>query len=409
MKELILKILREHNNISEGEKKNKTKKDACYYKVKSRYKVWPSAYASGALVKCRKVGAKNWGNSTKEQENIERQNVILEKRKLTSKPSSESNLRDWFGRKGAKGSTGGWVDCNSPDGKGGYKSCGRQEGEKRSKYPACRPTPSACKKYKSTKGKSWGKKAAKESLEYHLINKIPITENVFRYGSKSFFDLINEARLLHQENKYIFSEPEVELLSSDLGKFGTYNGETVPLDMVLIEDNPRFIEFIPYYELIQQVREDWGTDSDLYHLILEAIFDGDLRRLERILKNYDVYDEYIGYLSLNESELIFEEDKFKGKKSGSPQRDSSGGKAYKVYVAGCSTKTKTNPRGIKLIRFGSGGLKAKLNDSDAKKRYNQRHGCSKGRHNDKCMAGYYSCRLPRYAKALGLSGGGTWW
>lgn len=41
------------------------KKDACYSKVKARYKVWPSAYASGALVKCRKKGAKNWGKSKK--------------------------------------------------------------------------------------------------------------------------------------------------------------------------------------------------------------------------------------------------------------------------------------------------------------------------------------------------------
>ena len=41
------------------------KQDACYHKVKSRYKVWPSAYASGALVRCRKVGAKNWGKSRK--------------------------------------------------------------------------------------------------------------------------------------------------------------------------------------------------------------------------------------------------------------------------------------------------------------------------------------------------------
>jgi hypothetical protein len=40
-------------------------KDACYTKVKSRYKVWPSAYASGALAKCRKVGAKNWGTGGK--------------------------------------------------------------------------------------------------------------------------------------------------------------------------------------------------------------------------------------------------------------------------------------------------------------------------------------------------------
>ena len=43
-------------------------KDACYKKVKARYSVWPSAYASGALVKCRKVGAANWGNKTKKEE-----------------------------------------------------------------------------------------------------------------------------------------------------------------------------------------------------------------------------------------------------------------------------------------------------------------------------------------------------
>ena len=52
--------------VEEGKKKKKkTKKDACYHKVRARYDVWPSAYASGALVKCRKVGAKNWGNSSK--------------------------------------------------------------------------------------------------------------------------------------------------------------------------------------------------------------------------------------------------------------------------------------------------------------------------------------------------------
>ena len=41
------------------------KKDACYYKVKARYDVWPSAYGSLSLAKCRKVGAKNWGNKSK--------------------------------------------------------------------------------------------------------------------------------------------------------------------------------------------------------------------------------------------------------------------------------------------------------------------------------------------------------
>tara|TARA_Y100000401_G_C8244471_1_gene184784 strand:- start:3 stop:173 length:171 start_codon:yes stop_codon:yes gene_type:complete len=48
-------------------KKKKAKRDACYNKVKSRYTKWPSAYASGALVKCRKVGAKNWGNKSRKK------------------------------------------------------------------------------------------------------------------------------------------------------------------------------------------------------------------------------------------------------------------------------------------------------------------------------------------------------
>ena len=61
------KMKKEEVEIIEGkDKKGKGSgtKDACYHKVKSRYSVWPSAYASGALVKCRKVGAANWGNKS---------------------------------------------------------------------------------------------------------------------------------------------------------------------------------------------------------------------------------------------------------------------------------------------------------------------------------------------------------
>tara|TARA_Y100001938_G_C8005192_1_gene386923 strand:+ start:713 stop:958 length:246 start_codon:yes stop_codon:yes gene_type:complete len=50
---------------SESPMKQKGKKDACYHKVKSRVKVWPSAYASGQLVQCRKAGAANWGTKSK--------------------------------------------------------------------------------------------------------------------------------------------------------------------------------------------------------------------------------------------------------------------------------------------------------------------------------------------------------
>ena len=62
--------LNDEVQYEEKDKKGKGSgtKDACYHKVKSRYSVWPSAYASGALVKCRKAGAKNWGNSSKKEE-----------------------------------------------------------------------------------------------------------------------------------------------------------------------------------------------------------------------------------------------------------------------------------------------------------------------------------------------------
>jgi len=67
-------------------------KDACYHKVKSRYSVWPSAYASGALVKCRKVGAANWGNSSKKEE------VEVSGENLIERPMVSNKVRDEFKR-----------------------------------------------------------------------------------------------------------------------------------------------------------------------------------------------------------------------------------------------------------------------------------------------------------------------
>ncbi len=68
------------------EKKKEGKKDACYHKVKSRYSVWPSAYASGALVKCRKVGADNWGTKSEEVEE-QRYCPLCDKRETRSECS----------------------------------------------------------------------------------------------------------------------------------------------------------------------------------------------------------------------------------------------------------------------------------------------------------------------------------
>jgi hypothetical protein len=93
---------------------------------------------------------------------IEETLPVLEYSKITEELIIEKvkeTLRTWFSRKGAPGKKGGWVDCNSPirkDGKiKGYKACGREKGETRSKYPSCRPTPAKCKD--KGKGKTWGK------------------------------------------------------------------------------------------------------------------------------------------------------------------------------------------------------------------------------------------------------------
>ena len=87
---------------------------------------------------------------------------------------------------------------------------------------------------------------------------------------------------------------------------------------------------------------------------------------------------------------------------GKPKRSSSGGKAYVVYVRDPKTKK------IKTVRFGSGGLKAKINNPKARQAFAKRHRCSEK--TDKTKASYWSCRLPRYAKLLGLKSnfGGFW-
>lgn len=135
LQELIEKIKKDFNI-----KEEKEKRDRCL-RIADRKFDKPSAYKSGAVVRCRKGDI--WKGLKEE--------VIQEKVKET--------LRTWFSRKGAPGKKGGWVDCNSPirkDGEiTGYKSCGREKGEERSKYPSCRPTAAQCKT--PGKGTKWGK------------------------------------------------------------------------------------------------------------------------------------------------------------------------------------------------------------------------------------------------------------
>ena len=120
----------------------KKKRDRCL-RIADRKFDKPSAYKSGAVVRCRKGDI--W-KGVKEE--------------VVNQLTEDESLRKWFKRSGPSGKEGGWVDCNTgrkdpKTGKMKYKACGRKKGEKRAKYPSCRPTPSKCKD--KGKGKKWGK------------------------------------------------------------------------------------------------------------------------------------------------------------------------------------------------------------------------------------------------------------
>lgn len=196
------------------------------------------------------------------------------------------DLAVWFGKKkkkkGSSQPKGPWVNiCKKKKG-GGHPPCGRSDADKGA-YPVCRGAgvagkmsqkekDSACrrKREKEKKDPQTGKgqkptrikvknykkknesidklienvlrnyvvkkQVISEELQYHFDNKISLTENVFRYGSPKYFDVINEARKLYNQGYSNWSEEEIELLESDRGKFFIYNGERLPLDFPLVSE-----------------------------------------------------------------------------------------------------------------------------------------------------------------------------
>ena len=140
----------------------------------------------------------------------------------------------------------------------------------------------------------------------------------------------------------------------------------------------------------------------VYRDILQSAKDGDQGGMEILLQALETGKNTVMSalgVAINEAKKA---KKKNTKKLNKPTRDSSGGKAYKVYVKDPKTGN------IKTVRFGSGGLRAKINDKKARNAFAARHKCSTKK--DKTKAGYWSCRLPRYAKLLGLKSnfGGFW-
>jgi len=168
-----------------------------------------------------------------------------------------------------------------------------------------------------------------EGLKYHLDNARPLTEHVYRAGSDSYFNLWAEARALYSRNIIEVQGDDLEILTeTDLGHFGLYENQKVPLDFI--------------FEEVEEIDE-----------------------ANKKKKNPPI---------------------------GKPKR--GGSKKFYVYV-------RKPGGGIKKVSFGdTSGLSAKINNPEARRAFAKRHDCANKK--DRTKASYWSCRLPRYAKLLGL-------
>lgn len=182
-----------------------------------------------------------------------------------------------------------------------------------------------------------GEQLLSEGLMYHLENNVPIVENVYRVYSNEFFNIYNESRRLHTEGVLELTGVDLDLIETDLGETGIFEGEEVYLD-------------IPFLENIEEY-------------LVEAKHRG------------------------------------KNVKLNKPFRTPSGPKKFAVYV-------KTPKGTIKKVTFGDPNMRIRNNDKAAAKSFRARHKCSEKK--DRTKAGYWSCNITRYRKALGIKSSNPW-
>lgn len=229
-------------------------------------------------------------------------------------------------------------------------------------------------------------------LRYHIDNNLPLSENVYRYSSKAFIDLFEEARKFYREGKYAVHSTDLDLITeTDIGRYGIYEGKKVPLDLPMINEdlqNDIAMDFfgLPYDELLQSqmVVVDKEID-DLYNDMPDPDTDKEA-------EDYFNDPEQIDLFDLNEAE-------YQGKKVELNKPKRGGSKKFYVYVKDPKTKN------VKKVSFGakSGGqnLAVKFKEPGARASFAARHNCKDK--TDKTTAGYWSCRIPRYWKSLGGS------
>ena len=298
-----------------------------------------------------------------------------------------------------------------------------------------------------------------EELQYHIDNSLSLTENVFRYGSPKYFDVINEARKLYSEGYHQWSEEEVELLESDRGRFFNYKGERLPFDFPMVNEQAFSWDGTYANEIDEQGADtSWSKDEDKITLqdILELtkdikIINFPTKKLANIVLNWNDNPEEIERISQVEissqypilimvdengkiqwildgnhraqkalksnsetipaklikpsnlnpkSKKIFglSEAEYKGKDVSLNKPKSGGPKKWYVYVK--------NPKTGKVIKvsYGSPVMTAKWNDPGARKSFAARHRCHMKK--DKTKAGYWACRAH---KDFGKNVSGRFW
>jgi hypothetical protein len=127
--------------------------------------------------------------------------------------------------------------------------------------------------YKNARDGEKKGKVFSEGLQYHLENKIAIDDNVYRPGTREFFNLINEVRSLWNDGKYAATAEEYELLQSDLGKWSLYEGKRVPLDFPMWDLNEAFADHYDdhFGSWIELSHDDISKHEEIYQEIYDII------------------------------------------------------------------------------------------------------------------------------------------
>jgi hypothetical protein len=402
---------KKNNMFQEGSNDILDESDRCTRIAKSKYDVWPSAYASGAVVKCRQ--GKIWKGIKEEDlknlgdyKNMTDEQLDEAAKKTDFSKEKESGLHGWFSRRGGKGKSQGWVDCNTcRDGK--CKSCGRKEGEKRSKYPSCRPTPGACKS--KGRGDSWGKKAANES-EYKVYENMEESNNyMFWQNLKSIND--NAAEILGMDMRQvdnllsdghswavehvITSKDDVE----EVYHFLEYNMEVERSMMAENAESTNYMFFASLKTILHASSEIMEMDEDMVDSMLSdghgwaidhiATAADDMEEVYHFLANtlnaYDGdtdagYEDEFG----NVEAISLNEAKYKGRtvKLGKPMKGDV--KKFKVFV-------KNKSGNVVKVNFGDPNMEIKRDNPKRRKSFRARHKCAQAK--DRTTPKYWSCRM----------------